>query len=65
MLSTAQQQGKYKDVMRRNVQHHRLLIIDEIGYLPMGREQANYFFQVVANRYEHGSIIATSNLSFG
>lgn len=65
LLATAQQQGKYKDVMRRTVQHPRLLIVDEIGYLPMGREQANYFFQVVANRYEHGAIIATSNLSFG
>jgi len=36
-----------------------------IGYLPMGREQANHFFQVVANRYEKGSIIVTSNPTFG
>lgn len=42
-----------------------LLIIDEVGYLPMKREQANLFFQVVAKRYEHGSIILSSNLSFG
>ena len=32
---------------------------------PMSREQANLFFQVVAKRYERGSIILTSNLSFG
>jgi DNA replication protein DnaC len=35
------------------------------GYLPFGREQANLFFQVVAKRYEKGSLILTSNLSFG
>lgn len=64
-LDAAQRQGRYKDVMRRVVNHPRLLIIDEIGYLPMGREQANHFFQVIANRYEHGSVIVTSNLAFG
>lgn len=64
-LELAQQQGRYKDVMRRIVNHPKLLIIDEIGYLPMGRAQANHFFQVIANRYERGSIIVTSNLSFG
>ena len=35
------------------------------GYLPFGREQANLFFQVVARRYEKGSMILTSNLAFG
>jgi hypothetical protein len=34
-------------------------------HLPMSREQANLFFQVVARRYEHGSMILTSNLTFG
>jgi hypothetical protein len=43
----------------------KLLIIDEIGYLPFGREQANLFFQVVAKSYEKGSLILTSNLTFG
>ena len=43
----------------------KLLIVDEIGYLPFGREQANLFFQVVARRYEKGSMILTSNLAFG
>src|SRR5216684_6721498 len=42
-----------------------MLIIDEIGYLPMSREQANLFSQVVAQRYERGSRILTSNLTFG
>lgn len=64
-LETAQRQGRYKEFMRRSVSHHRLLIVDEIGYLPLSREQANHFFQVVAKRYEKGSMILTSNLSFG
>ena len=34
-------------------------------HLPMSREQANLFFQVVAQRYERGSMILTSNLTFG
>ena len=44
---------------------YKLLIIDEIGYLPLAREQANLFFQVVAKRYEKGAMILTSNLTFG
>ena len=64
-LDNAHKQGRYKEVMRRVVNHPRLLIIDEVGYLPMEREQANHFFQVIAQRYEHGSVIVTSNLTFG
>ncbi|GLR26700.1 hypothetical protein GCM10007875_17900 [Limnobacter litoralis] len=41
-----------------------MLIIDEIGYLPFGREEVNLFFNVIAKRYETGSIIVTSNLPF-
>ena len=41
-----------------------LLIIDEVGYLPVPKEGANFLFQVVAKRYETGSIILTSNKSF-
>ena len=36
--------------MHRVIAAPKLLIIDEIGYLPFGREQANLFFQVVARR---------------
>jgi len=42
----------------------QLLIIDEVGYLPVSKEGANFLFQVVAKRYEAGSIILTSNKSF-
>ena len=64
-LDTAQRQGRLKSFLQRSVQGPSLLIIDEIGYLPMSREQANLFFQVIAKRYERGSIVLTSNLSFG
>ncbi|MET4702539.1 DNA replication protein DnaC [Constrictibacter sp. MBR-5] len=65
MLETAQRQGKLKEAMHRAVNVYKLLIVDEIGYLPLAREQANLFFQVVARRYERGSMILTSNLTFG
>jgi DNA replication protein DnaC len=64
-LEAAQRQGRMKEIMHRTVAMPKLLIIDEIGYLPFGREQANLFFQVVARRYEKGSMILTSNLAFG
>lgn len=64
-LETAQRQGRIKEAMHRAVNIYKLLIIDEIGYLPLEREQANLFFQVVAKRYERGSMILTSNLTFG
>lgn len=63
-LSTAYQQGKLKTYMQRAVLGPKLLIIDEIGYLPFGREEANLFFNVIAKRYEKGSTILTSNLPF-
>ena len=63
-LSTARRQNKLKQYLSRTVMTPRLLIIDEIGYLPFGREEANLFFNVIAKRYEHGSVILTSNLSF-
>lgn len=62
---TAQRQDRYKTFLKRTILAPKLLIIDEVGYLPMTREQANHFFQVVAQRYEKGSVILTSNLPFG
>ena len=65
LLETAQRQGRLKEVLRRAVNAYRLLVVDEIGYLPMGRDQANLFFQVVSRRYERGAMVLTSNLTFG
>jgi len=43
----------------------RLLIIDEIGYLPIDQTGANLFFQLISRRYEKGPMILTTNQSFG
>lgn len=60
-LVAAQRQDRLADFIKRNVMGPRLLIIDEIGYLPMSRDQANLFFQVIAKRYEKGAMLLTSN----
>jgi DNA replication protein DnaC len=39
----------------------QLLLIDELGYLPMPAEAASHLFQVISRRYEHGSIVLTTN----
>jgi DNA replication protein DnaC len=41
-----------------------VLVLDEVGYLPLGREEANMVFQLVSRRYERGSIVLTSNKAF-
>jgi DNA replication protein DnaC len=43
----------------------QVLIIDEIGYIPIDRQGANLFFQLVSRRYERGALIVTSNQSLG
>ena len=43
----------------------KVLIIDEMGYLPLDDLGATIFFQLVSARYERGSIILTSNKSYG
>ena len=43
----------------------RVLVIDEMGYLPLDALGATLFFQLVSARYERGSIILTSNKSYG
>lgn len=63
-LALAKAQGRITEYMNRAVIGPRLLVIDELGYLPFGREEANLFFHVVAKRYERSSTIVTSNLPF-
>lgn len=63
-LATARSQGRLKEYFNRAVLGPKLLVVDEIGYLPFGREEANLFFNVVAKRYERGSMVLTSNLPF-
>jgi DNA replication protein DnaC len=42
----------------------KVLILDEMGYLPLERQVATFLFQLVAKRYEKGAIILSSNKSF-
>ena len=62
-VQTAVRQDRLADLMK-GLSRYALLIIDEIGYLPLTRDQAHLFFQIVAARYERGSTIMTSNLNF-
>ena len=63
-LAAARSQDRLRQYFARAVLGPRLLVIDEIGYLPFGREEANLFFNVVAKRYERGPMVLTSNLPF-
>lgn len=42
----------------------KVLVLDEMGYLPMNREEASLFFRLITRRYERASLILTSNKSF-
>lgn len=63
-LAAARSQGRLKEYFNRAVLGPKLLVVDEIGYLPFGREEANLSFNVVAKRHERGSMVRTSNLPF-
>lgn len=63
-LAAAHRKDQLTSYINRAILGPRLLVIDELGYLPFGREEANLLFQVIAKRYERGSIIITSNLAF-
>ena len=62
-LTKAHAEGKLDDKLKVYTAP-RLLIIDEIGYLPIERQGANLFFQLISRRYERGPMILTSNQSF-
>ena len=61
-LLKAHQENRLEEKLKLLVQP-KLLIVDEIGYLPVDRTGANLFFQLVSRRYERGSILVTSNQS--
>jgi DNA replication protein DnaC len=48
----------------RSFDRYALLLIDELGYVPFEREATDLLFQVISQRYEHGSIAITTNLAF-
>ena len=63
-LEDAQQAGHLAQRMKTLV-FPSLLVIDEIGYLPVSRLGAMLFFQLMSRRYEHASTVLNSNKSFG
>ena len=50
--------------LQRDLQAVKLLIVDELGYVPLSPAGAELLFEVFSQRYEHGSTIVTSNLPF-
>lgn len=62
-LESASHPGLQRQRLRRYIVPS-LLVIDEVGYTKLSPEQARHFFELVTARYEHGSIILTSNTSF-
>ena len=62
-LETAQHRNALDDELKR-LERYSLLVVDEIGYLPLERQAANLLFALVSRRYERGSIIVTSNRGF-
>ncbi len=64
MLAKAHSDGSL-DKQLTIVSRPKLLIIDELGYLPFEANAAHLFFQLVSRRYEKGSILITSNRSVG
>lgn len=62
-LNIAHQENRLKDALK-TFNKYKLLIIDEIGYLPVDRNGANLLFQLIAKRYEKSSTIITTNQAF-
>jgi DNA replication protein DnaC len=62
-LTKAQHENRLERSLKQLV-YPKMLIIDEIGYLPLSRLEASLFFRLVVRRYERASLIVTSNKSF-
>jgi DNA replication protein DnaC len=62
-LSDAHRHGQLAAELGK-LRRYGLIIVDEVGYLPFEQDAANLFFQLVSSRYEHASLILTSNLPF-
>ena len=52
------------DSVLKYINRYKLLIIDELGYLPIDKEDSNLFFQLIDMRYEKKSTILTTNINF-
>lgn len=63
-LAAAHHTGQLEAELKK-IRRYKLIIIDEVGYIPFDHDAANLFFQLIASRYEQGSVMVTSNLPFG
>ena len=63
-LAKAHSEGRLEDRLT-HFGKPKLLIVDELGYLPFEPNAAHLFFQLVSRRYERGSMLITSNRSIG
>jgi DNA replication protein DnaC len=61
-LAKAQHENRLEDKLLHFTKP-KLLIVDELGYLPLEPDAAHLMFQLVSRRYERGSILVTSNLT--
>ena len=50
--------------LQKQLLGHRLLVIDELGFVPLSKTGAELLFEVFSQRYENGSVLVTSNLPF-
>jgi DNA replication protein DnaC len=62
-LAEAQRQGRLDEELSR-LERIPLLVCDEVGYIPFDPQAANLMFMLVSRRYEHASLIVTSNKPF-
>jgi len=62
-LSAAQKNGGLRSQLKKYLAP-QLLILDEVGYLPIDQHGADLLFQVISQRYERGSIVLTTNKAF-
>lgn len=62
-LIAAQQAGQLKQELKKYLKPS-LLVMDELGYLPIDKNGADLLFQIISGRYERGSIIITTNRVF-
>ena len=62
-LAKARATGRIEAVLAQ-LARPKLLILDELGYLPFSREEASALFRLLSRRYERGSVIITSNKGF-
>jgi DNA replication protein DnaC len=62
-LSSAQAANRLKSELKKYLSPS-LIILDELGYLPIDKHGADLLFQIISQRYERGSIVITSNRAF-